>query len=236
MIPVLDSDQTTVTEPVDLHTILQSNHIDFTTFSAKIDVEAQDDKGKKPGITATFRMIKDSAIWVSLAATFLSIEVYRIYISRDSIVLLNKQDKTADIRPISYLQEISNIPLSLSDLQNLIIGNPIFLDTNSASLLMKGDSLVVKSAGQQVMNLITYEVRNSLLLRSIIHDLDAGANRSAQLDYSDYRPYSDFYFSEKRKILAVDEKTLDIQLDFKQYEFNKPLSVAFSIPKNYKKK
>ena len=45
---------------------LNKNYIDFKTFNAKIKVEYQDSKGKQPDVTAIVRVIKDSAIWISL--------------------------------------------------------------------------------------------------------------------------------------------------------------------------
>src|SRR4051812_21075390 len=47
----------------------KSHNIDFKTFSAKIKVEIVDNNGKQPDITAVVRVIKDSAIWISLTAT-----------------------------------------------------------------------------------------------------------------------------------------------------------------------
>lgn len=61
---------------------LNKNHIDFKTFNAKIKVDYQDNKGKQPDVTAIVRIIKDSAIWVSLTASILNIEIYRVLIKR----------------------------------------------------------------------------------------------------------------------------------------------------------
>ena len=52
---------------------LNKNYIDYKTFNAKIKVEYQDSKGKQPDVTAIVRIIKDSAIWISLTASFLNI-------------------------------------------------------------------------------------------------------------------------------------------------------------------
>src|SRR6187402_1465122 len=70
---------------------LNRNYIDFKTFSAKIKVDYEDNKGKQPDVTAIVRIVKDSAIWISLTATFLNIEVYRVLIKKDSVILINKQ-------------------------------------------------------------------------------------------------------------------------------------------------
>jgi len=66
---------------------LNRNYIDFKTFSAKIKVEYQDNKGKQPDVTAIVRIIKDSAIWISLTASILNIEIYRLLIKRNSFIL-----------------------------------------------------------------------------------------------------------------------------------------------------
>src|SRR6185295_13467275 len=47
---------------------LSAQHIDFTTFTAKIDVDYVGADGKKENANAILRMYKDSAIWVALPA------------------------------------------------------------------------------------------------------------------------------------------------------------------------
>ena len=46
----------------------KKNHILFTTFQAKIKVESSGSQGKNQDLTAVVRMVKDSAIWISLSA------------------------------------------------------------------------------------------------------------------------------------------------------------------------
>ena len=69
---------------------LAKKHIDFRSFSAKIKLDIEDSKGKKPDLLANVRMIKDSAIWISISATILNVEVFRVIYTKDSVILLNK--------------------------------------------------------------------------------------------------------------------------------------------------
>ena len=71
----------------------KKHYIDFNTFSAKIKADVETSKEKLPDLTAVVRIQKDKAIWMSVSATFLNIEVYRVYITPDSVILLNKKDK-----------------------------------------------------------------------------------------------------------------------------------------------
>ena len=214
---------------------LKKNQIDFRTFSAKIKLEIEDSKGKKPDLVANVRMIKDSAIWISISATFLTVEVFRVFINKDSVILLNKQEKEVQYRSLDYLQEIANIPFDFKTLQNLIVGNPIFFNESNMTVRKFDDLLLVSSVGAEFKNLLTLAMPSALLQHSKLDDLDVLQNRTADFTYEEYSNSSGFPFSTYRTIIASEKNKLDIRMNFKQFEFNKELSVAFSVPKNYKR-
>ncbi len=64
---------------------------------------------------------------MSLSATFLNIEVYRVLIMKDSVILLNKQQKEVQFRSLDYLQEVIQIPFDYKTIEDLLIGNPVFV-------------------------------------------------------------------------------------------------------------
>ena len=216
---------------------LNRNYIDFKSFNAKIKVDYQDSKGKQPDVTAIVRIIKDSAIWISLTASFLNIEVYRVLITKDSVILLNKQDKEVQYRSLDFLQEVTQIAFDFKTLQELLIGNPVFSDTNNiVSYKMTENQVLLSTIGQYFKNLLSLSTDNYLLMHSKLDDVDLSRNRTADLTYGSYENKSGFNFSTYREITLSEKNKLDIQLNFKQYEFNKELSVSFNVPKNYTKK
>lgn len=219
-----------------IHGYLDKNHIDFKTFSAKIKVDVEDSKGKQPDITATLRMIKDSAIWMSLSATFLNIEVYRVYITMDSVVLMNKQEKEVQYRSLDYLQEVTRIPFDFKTLQDLLVGNPVFFNPDNAAVKKTDNLILLSSVNEFFKTLITLSAETDLMRHSKLDDVDVFRNRTANITYEDYLPTPDFPFATKRHISISEKNKIDIKLNFKQFEFNKELSVAFSVPKNYKEK
>ena len=79
---------------INLVRTLIKNRIDFKTFSAKIKVEYEDAKGKKPDVTANIRMQKDSIIWISIVGNFafITVEAFRVMITKDHVTILNKLD------------------------------------------------------------------------------------------------------------------------------------------------
>jgi len=215
---------------------LKRNYIDFKTFNAKIKVDYEDNKGKQPDVTAIVRIIKDSAIWISLTATFLNVEIYRVLITKDSVILLNKRDKEVQYRSLDYLQEVTEIPFDYKTLQDLLVGNPVFVDSNIVYYKKTDDQILFSMVGTYFKNLLTLSSDNYYLTHSKLDDVDMSRSRTADLTYADYENKSGFSFSTYREITVSEKNRLDIRLNYKQYEFNKELSVSFNIPKNYTKK
>jgi hypothetical protein len=212
---------------------LNRNYIDFRTFNAKIKVEYQDNKGKSQDLTAIVRIIKDSAIWISLTATLFNFEAYRVLIKKDSIILLNKQDKEVQYRSIDYLQEVTEIPFDYKTLQDLLVGNPVFVDSNIVYYKKTESQILFSMVGHYFKNLLTLSSDNYYLTHSKLDDVDIARSRTADLTYAAYENKSGVDFSTYREITLSEKNRLDIRLNFKQYEFNKELSVSFNIPKNY---
>lgn len=220
-----------------IHTTLRridSNRIDFRTFSAKVNVDYTGGDGKKYDVNATIRMYKDSAIWIAVNA-LLGIDAMRLYVTKDSVKLLDKLNKTYTARSVDYLQEVTALPLNLYILQDLIIGNPVFLDSNIVSYSVNNNQIAMLSVGQLFKNLLTLNEADKTLLHSKLDDTDPGRNRTADLTYSDYESKRGVSFSTKRRIGVTEKTRLDIKLEFKQYEFNQEVSFPFSIPKNYER-
>jgi len=210
------------------------NRIEFTTFSGKIDVDYTSSEGKKYNVNAHLRMYKDSAIWISVTA-ILGIEGLRAYITKDSVKLLNKQDKVYTARSVSYLQEVTALPLNLSSLQDLLVGNPVFLDSNIISYTAAPGTISLQSVGDFFKNLFTINQQDKAILSSKLDDINESRSRTCLLTYADYETKEGPRFPTRRSITVSEKNKLDIQLDFKQYAFNETLSFPFSVPKNYKR-
>ncbi len=209
------------------------NEIDFNTFSGKIRLDYQTSNSSDQA-TAYVRMQKDSLIWLSLTGAF-GIEGYRMLVTKDSVILMNKLDKTVEYRSINYLQQIAQVPLSFNDLQNIIIGNPVFIDTNIVSYKFNENEVMLSMAGNIFKNLLTISRNNYLITHSKLDDVNPNKNRTADITLTDYEKQNDFYFSTTREISVSEKSKLDIKLNFKQYNFNQPLTFPFNIPKNYKR-
>ena len=214
---------------------LLANRLEFETFSAKINTDYQGSDGKKYDVNVFVRMKKDSLIWVSVNGA-LGIEGMRVLIDKDSVYILNKLDKEFQVRSIAYLQEVAALPLDLHTVQQLIVGNPVFLDSNIVSYSTDGSTISLLNEGQWFRHLLSMNNNDHLVLHSKLDDIDPLRSRTCYLNYSDYETGKGVKFSTNRNISVTEKTKLDVKLNFKQYAFNETLSYPFSVPKNYKRK
>lgn len=210
---------------------LYSNQINFNSFSAKVRVDYEDKNAGGQG-TANIRMVKDSVIWISLTGP-LNIEIFRLLINKDSVKLINKLQKTSSYRSINYLHELTQIPLDLTSLQNIIIGNPVFIDSTITSYKTTENELLILMTGKIFKNLITLTKNDFKMLHSKLDDVNTAQKRTCDLTYGSYETVNNINFSTTRKITVAEKEKLNVELVFKQYQFNQPLMFPFTIPKNY---
>ena len=215
-------------------TNIHKKHTDFKTFSAKIKVDYQDSKGKQPGVTAFVRMVKDSIIWISGYATLFNIEAFRAKITKDSVIVIDKINKEVQRRSIDYLQEVTQIPFDYKTLENLLVGNPIFLTDSVISYKETESKILLATVDLNFKHLLTITKPANNITHSKLDDLDITRNRTADITYDDFEENNGRIFSTSREITVSEKNKLDIQLKYKQYDFDKEIQVNFNIPKNYK--
>ncbi|MDP4259342.1 MAG: DUF4292 domain-containing protein [Bacteroidota bacterium] len=222
-----------------MHTALEgldSNRINFSTFSAKVRVNYEGGEGNGSDFTAYIHIKKDSLIWVSVSA-LLGIEAFRMLITPDSVIILDKLKKIVRIRRVNYLQQEIHMPVDFKALQDLLVGNPMYLDTGNVLFYKREQAgLSIMTIDSLFKNYTTLNATDHTLRHSKLDDTDPMRARSCDLTYGDYDLRDGMRFSTYRKISVAEKSKLDIELSFKQYNFNTPLSFTFSIPKNYKRK
>jgi hypothetical protein len=213
---------------------IDSNRIVFRTFSAKVKVNFEGKDGKKSDFNATIRLYKDSVMWISINA-LLGIEAFRVLITPDSVKVMNKVDKIIQLRSVSYLKEVAKIPFTFHDLQELLIGNPIYLDSNIVSYRRESSGITLVSVGKIFKHFLVVNENSYLPVQSKLDDINPIMTRTCYIGYGDYQTKNNKRFSAFRKITVVESSKLDIELQFKQIDFNVDLNIPFTIPRNYKR-
>ena len=212
--------------------------IDFNTFNAKIKVDYEGAE-KSDHYTAYLSMKKDSVILIKIKGSFLGISAVGLEakIKKDSVTVVQLVgNKHVIHRSISYLQEVIQIPFDFAALQDLLIGNPVFINNNVVSYKAGATQFLVLMVGDLFKHLLTLDNTDYKVQHSKLDDVDMQRNRTGDITFSEYKAMGGYQFATYRKISVAEKSKLDIYLDFKEYTLNEPLKYNFDIPKNLKRK
>jgi hypothetical protein len=214
---------------------MYAHHIDYTTFSAKVRVDYSNDKGHQPDFTAYIHMKRDSIIWIDISGP-LGIGGFRVLITPDTLRYYDKLANTYTVRPLSYLQDVAELPLDLPKLQDLLVGNLVFFDsTRITSYRQRQTSIFLLSVGDLYKNLVTLSNGDYRMMHAKLDDVDPTRNRTADLTYDDYVSQGGILFPTTRSINLSEKSRVDIELNFKQFSFNQELTYPYTVPRKYKR-
>lgn len=205
------------------------NRIDYTTFSAKLKIDFENDKQRQQNVSTNIRMQKDSVIWISVSAPIIG-EVARAVITPDSLKAYDKFNKKLYLRAMSDARDLLNIPFDFTTLQDMIIGNPVFL-SDSIYQVVKTPAIISFSCDSTLYtSLFNVFADDYLLQQSKVMDKDGDSNRSCELTYGEYKDVEGHRFATRRRIFVEEKNITRIAMDFNRMEFNQPLTFPFTVP------
>ncbi len=212
--------------------------INFETFNAKVKV-TYESLEKSDTYIIYLSIKKDSVILIKVTGTVMGIRGLGLQakITKDSVVVVQYAgEQSVKNRSISYLQEVTQIPFDFTTIQDILIGNPVFLDNNVVSYKASSGELLVLMVGDIFKHLLTLDNANFSIMHSKLDDVDFQRNRTCDITFSNYLPMGPYQFATFRSISIAEKSKLDLYLDFKEYTLNEPLKYNFDIPKKFKRK
>lgn len=211
--------------------------LDYKTMNARVKVEYESPNSSN-NIIANVSMIKDSQIYITIRGDMGIIGV-KALIKKDSVILLYPLNKAKSVekKPIGYLQELVKIPFTFYTLQDLILGNPIFIDSSRIiSYKINNDKFQVSLLGKIFKNLVILNNDYSKVMHLKLDDVDVSQHRTCDIAYSDHVTVGPYQFPLSRNIQIVAQQKLEIRLSIKEFTFNEPVKYTFAIPKIGKKR
>lgn len=214
----------------------------YETFVGKADLMILAD-GKRITSKAEVRMIKDKFIQISIQP-LLGIEVARLTVSPDTLLLIDRMGKRYVCEELASLQHILPKEINFSALQSLLT-NQIF-DVNTPAVQPKdvallfeqkkeGDLLVINSKnGRRVdydfmLNPESYLIQTNVLTKSGVNLLDC--------KYEDFRQVNDgkvFPFQTSLSF-KLKGKAVNAAMNYSSVNVNKRTDISISVPNKYKK-
>ena len=214
---------------------IANTKVDFKTMNAKLKIDYETSKDKDSYI-ANLSIQKDSGMYITIRGA-MGVIGLKAFINKDSIFLTFPLTKKTERHPLSYLQEVVKIPLSYQTIEDLIIGNPIFMDSiDIISYKVINERLQVSLMGKLFKNLIILSEDNTKLIELKLDDVDASKHRTCDINYSQHTLVKNIQFPLFRTISINAQTKLDIGMEIKEFSFDEPLKYTFSVPKTGRRK
>lgn len=195
-------------------------------------------KGNKQGANLALRMRRDSIIWVS--ASLAGIEGVRAVLTRDSVRVINRLEKTYFSGGYDYLSKLLNVPVSFAQMQALLLGDYLPAPTGTTP------TVATEEAGRQR---VTYPLADVVIERLLqsggrvqqLRVSDAATKRNLTVDYTDFRPLEEqaaMPFAHATFIQAQQPEAgvATAAINYSKVNAGRErLAFPFSVPKGYKR-
>ena len=207
-----------------------ANKLNFSTIRGRIKVAYQNGE-ESLSHSLSFRMEKDKAIWMSAA-----LSLAKVYITPNRVTFYNKLQNEYFDGDFSYLSQLLGTELDFEKVQNMLLGNAIF-DLEDEKFKAK-----VVNNGYELKPTNDFDLFKRLFLIEPYHYKMAlqqisqpQEKRILNINYGTYQKIGEQVFPDTILITAADqENEVEIKIDYKSVEFNKPVSFPYKIPKGYK--
>ncbi|MEQ1745963.1 MAG: DUF4292 domain-containing protein [Saprospiraceae bacterium] len=178
--------------------------------------------------------IRDSVLWLNIKK--FGIEVARARITLDSVIILNRLEKTVEARDMEHLQREYSLPEGFALVQHLLLGSAWFASDMPLQADIK-DSLH-RLAGANGHFSADYRIEEgAFLLRQAIFLQQQDASLLT-LQFGQFKKLPGagmFPYIRRVEAYSPDSGDLRIEIEFTDIEINVPKPYRFEIPEHYRR-
>ena len=227
--------KTTIFSRTDDRENLNIQELEFDYISIKSKIEFQETH-KKTNASALVRIKKDSIIWFNLTGA-LGVQGLRGIITRDSVKIINRVEKSYKEYSVEELVNEFNFPVDFELIQSMIIGNmPKPREADDFVKVQSGRFVVRQNLGNIMID--NYIDRDVMKLIEV-NVIEKTTENSLKLFYKDFNsveeqafPFSSFIslihhneFGELETSLTIEHTKVELS--------DEALKFPFTVPKKY---
>ncbi|MGS2763511.1 DUF4292 domain-containing protein [Sinomicrobium sp. M5D2P9] len=206
------------------------NAPEFQTVAGRMKVD-YDNGDTSQGLNLSFRLEKDKAIWLSA-----TMNLAKVYITPDRVSFYNKLDNSYFDGDFSYLSNFLGTELNFEKVQNLLLGLAMFdLHEGDYNSLIVNNNYQLKPVNEMDLLKVLFQVEpaNFRMGRQLLADPAEG--RILNVEYKTYQLVEKEVFPDEIGIsVEEDGRKTNIDIKYRNVEFNRELTFPYSIPKGYK--
>jgi hypothetical protein len=221
-----------------------SNTVEYNRFSAKLNVALQPgQKNKRISAPVSLRIIKGQALMLSFQLPILNVEMFRMVITPDSILLVDRKNKMYVAEALRDIRNVANFAFEYQNLEALftnqlfIAGKAEITPADYKLLKIKQEEHAAYISSKDWQN-ITYTFTSDYTDRIRKTEIE-NSGKSVRMTWT----YDDFVLLQDNRIFPVkmnmilnlpsDEASMN--LSYSKLELDKDFSIECKIPANYKR-
>ncbi len=207
-----------------------ANKLDFRTLSGKMKIDYQD-KDAAQSFNVSLRIEKDKAIWISA-----TLGIVKAYITPERVSFYNRLENSYFDGDFAYLSNLLGTELDFEKVQNLLLGQALFdlrKDKYDAAVVNNNYELTPKKTLLLFTTLFQIEPKHYQIKSQQIAQPEKG--RLLEIVYKKYEEIEKKMFPNEITISATLEgEKSNIDVEYKNIEFNRNLKFPYDIPKDFK--
>lgn len=209
---------------------LQQMNTVFKTLSIKAKADLNIDN-KSNEVNMNIRMRNNEAIWVSVTA-IAGLEVARVYITPDTVKILNRLDNIYIQKPFSYIYEFTNERITFQTLQSVLLGNAMeeFISEDT-EVNMEGENTSFKT----ILASMIYNLRVNLQNKAMVNQLsDLKAGQELLVNYSNFTSVNEQQIPHLVTMNSkAKSKIISLNLDYLKIEMDTKFELPFRVPERF---
>lgn len=225
---------------------LLKNNFEYTNLKAKVRTKFNSREKQNLTFNTFIKMKKDSTIHATISVAGIPIIVALILITPDSLKFLNKKDREYFVGEFSYIKEVLKTDITFNEIQSLLVGNPIRLDSNENNYLIEeNNEIYLSSMSQSKMNqrksanppsakwLIKYWVNELYKPGKTLLENDSAATQ-INIIQADFNKVDGQLFPNRTQAeIITPNDSVFIQLNYQRVKINTDMDYDFVIPSHY---
>lgn len=229
-----------------LISMMKENESLFETFSAKALI-ILNNNGKSIELKANIRMKQDSVIWVSISAG-IGIEVARIALTKDSVLFINRLEKTYFAGNYNFVDDMINAKVDFDIVQALLTGNDFkWYDYQNLKARASKEQYQLESTQRRKLKKYikndadkTQVVYQSLWLNHETFKIERikikeikNENKKINAEYSKFKYIDGQLIPTQYDIKISADKQMEIDASLIKIKLDEPMTFPFNIPSKY---
>lgn len=203
--------------------------VEWMEAKAKLDLS---DGSQNIKVNAVIRLKKDEWVWITIKK--FGFEAGRALIRKDSAFIINRLNNEYYAEPLSYLEKTYGVPADLAALQNILLGNPVFLQTSGFLLDESPEQYSLSGQGGGMKSRFNINKTDLTLAQMELEDPEKLQSvRYSLSNYGELAGNRKFSYLRLLELSSPSSGKMSAGIEFSDVEINVPKDNKFEIPEKY---